>query len=103
MRDELNKLKRRKNECMIINLDSEDNPGTHWTALYIEEGKANYFDSYGMPPMQETAKYIQGLPLDCNSFSIQKPGFVICGHYCIYVLSRLSNGADFYDVLLELL
>ena len=37
-----------------------------------------------------------------NSFSIQKPDEVICGHYCIYVLYKLSSGDDFYDVLDEL-
>ena len=28
---------------------------------------------------------------------------VICGHYCIYVLYRLSNGIELYDVCDELM
>lgn len=41
-------------ECGIVNLDSKENDGTHWTA-YIKKGnKVVYFDSYGnlKPPLE---------------------------------------------------
>lgn len=43
-----------KNESGIINLDSSQNQGSHWTA-YIKKGKdILYFDSYGnlRPPIE---------------------------------------------------
>ena len=35
MRNELNESRSTKNECLIINIDHSDNPGTHWTCLFI--------------------------------------------------------------------
>ena len=36
----------------IANIDSSNQPGTHWISIAVDEsGCANYFDSYGLPPM----------------------------------------------------
>lgn len=99
MRDELNKKK--DNECMVINTDHSSNEGTHWTCLFIKKGASYYFDPYGFPPSKEVINYCDE-PRYYSSFAIQKMNEVICGHYCIYVLYRLSNGDNFYDVCFEL-
>jgi len=101
MRDELKNRKGSKNECMIINIDHSSNEGTHWTCLFIKNYIPYYFDSYGFPPTEEVKSYCQN-PGGYNSFEIQKANEVICGHYCIFVLWRLSNGYDFKDVIDEL-
>ena len=102
MRDELNrKNKITKNECLILNIDHSANEGTHWTCLFVRNSSSYYFDSYGHPPPLEIEQYCKE-PRVYNSFSIQKPNEVICGHYCIYVLSRMSNGDDYDDILDEL-
>ena len=101
MRDEMTHRHSTKNECMVINTDHSSNGGTHWTCLYIDEGKSYYFDSYGFEPTLEVKWYCKE-PRVYNSFPIQKMNQVICGHYCIYVLYRLSNGEVFYDILNEL-
>ena len=68
-----------------------------------------YFDPYGFKPTVEVEKYCtSGSASSKNSryyssFQIQKMNEVICGHYCIYVLYRLSNGVKFYDVCDELM
>ena len=100
MRDELNKnRKSSKNECLILNIDHSKNDGTHWTSLFINDGIGYYFDSYGFQPPLEVIDYCKGF---YNTFQIQRENEVICGHYCIYMLYRLSNGHDFYEVLDEL-
>jgi hypothetical protein len=102
MRDELNYLRgATKNECMIINTDHSSNKGTHWTCLFTKNGSSVYFDSYGINPSLEVEKYCKK-PRIFNTFPIQKMNEVICGHYCIYVLYKLSNGYNFYSVLDEL-
>lgn len=53
MRDTLPK-KSKTNECWIINHDSVQSTGTHWTALAKIGNKAWYFDSFGnlLPPLE---------------------------------------------------
>ena len=103
MRDELLGMKRTANECMILNLDDNSGRGTHWTCLFIKNSEAYYFDPFGMPITKELETYLEGIPTDYSSFSIQAPHEVICGHYCVYMLWRLSLGFSFYKILLELL
>ena len=103
MRDELKNRKVTKNECMIINLDESRNQGTHWTSLFIKNKIPYYFDSYGFPPPEEVKRYYSADSRYYNSFEIQKVNEVICGHYSIYVLYKLSNGFMFEDILDELL
>ena len=105
MRDELNGKKASHNECMVINIDHSSNEGTHWTCIFIKNGVSFYFDSYGFPPPFEVLKYCKrgyGQTVKTSSFPIQKINQIICGHFCIYVLYRLSNGGDFYEILDEL-
>lgn len=102
MRDELNN-KCGKNECLVLNIDSSFNDGTHWTCLFIRDNVCYYFDSYGFPPPKEVERYCsQQTHRYHNTFKIQKPDQVICGHFSIYVLYKLSNGSDFDSVLDEL-
>ena len=110
MRDELQNTKATPNECMVVNTDHSSNEGTHWTCLFIQNGSSFYFDPYGFKPTIEVEKYCTSGSASSskksryyNSFQIQKMNEVICGHYCIYVLYRLSNGIEFYDVCDELM
>lgn len=103
MRDELKRNAAKSDECLILNIDESSNNGTHWTCLFIKKGICYYFDSFGFPPPSEVYQYCKKYTdRNYNTFRIQKPGEVICGHYCIYMLHRLSNGFKFYDVLDEL-
>ena len=37
----------------IANVDTSDKPGSHWIAFYFtEEKEGEFFDSYGLPPIQ---------------------------------------------------
>jgi hypothetical protein len=101
MRDELNKLTRQDNECMVINTDHSRNNGTHWTSLFVKNGTSFYFDPFGFPPLKELNSYCKE-PRYFSSFPIQRFNEVLCGHYCIYILHRLNSGDDFYDICLEL-
>jgi hypothetical protein len=103
MRDELNKNRKSTNdECLILNIDHSNNNGTHWTCLFIKNGVSYYFDSFGFEPPAEVLDYCKGKERYFSSFKIQENNEVICGHYCIYVLYKLSHGFDFYDILDEL-
>ena len=38
---------------LIINTDNSDMPGEHWVAIFKNNNKVEYFDSFGLPPLQE--------------------------------------------------
>src|SRR5271165_2232588 len=79
---------RQASSCMILNLDDNKGPGTHWTSLYIKNNQALYFDPFGFKYTDELQTYLDRIPTYYNTFAIQKPDEVICGHYCIYMLWR---------------
>jgi len=101
MRNEL-KGKGNPNESLIVNMDDSTSNGTHWTSLFINENDSYYFDSFGLPPPKEVISYCPDNTRYYNTFKIQKPEEVICGHYCIYIIYMLSNNYKFYDILKEL-
>lgn len=79
------------NERGIINLDSINGPGTHWTA-YIKKGKnVEYFDSFGnLRPSLEIVKYFNsldnGVNIKYNDKSYQSYNSSNCGHLCLKFL-----------------
>jgi hypothetical protein len=85
----------------ILNHDNSRGDGTHWTAWYVagqaREGDNNnkiYFDSYGIDPPLELIKYL-GPSIYCSTESIQPIDTVVCGHLCLYVLKKLSDGMEY--------
>ena len=108
MRDELNDVPFTENGSFILNTDSSDNDGTHWTCLYItnvniKDGSCIYFDPYGLPPPTEVLEFCKSASDRIySSFPIQNLNSVLCGHFSAYVLLRLNDGVDFFEVLEEL-
>ena len=100
LRDTLPK-KPRKNECGILNLDDSNGSGSHW-CFFSKRGKEQlYFDSYGLPPPTELLEYLKG-PVLYNSERIQPDNEVFCGHLCLYVLKKLSEGHEFQTIINDL-
>jgi len=89
-------------ESLIINLDDCEGPGTHWVCLYNKGSHSKYCDSFGYPPPYQVQRYCSGRDSYYNSFKIQKPDTVLCGHYCIFILYQLNQGIPFEDILHEL-
>jgi hypothetical protein len=88
-------------ECGILNLDSVDGDGTHWTCWWKNKNKKYYFDSYGFDPPKELRRYLKNKIL-CSTFQVQKLGTSICGHLCVYVLLQLDKGKNFEDIIFDL-
>jgi len=104
MREEILNEEPKANECFVYNIDSQDNPGTHWTCSFIKNNNCWYFDSYGFQPPLEFLTYTKNVKNRWyNTFKIQSSDEVICGHYCLYVLFHLSKNVSFFDILFSLL
>lgn len=89
MRDDLPTEKPWKNECMVINIDSIKNSGTHWICFVKCHQIVLYYDSYAKlaPPLE----LIQYLGSDCkiyyNTMRCQTFDDTFqCGHYCLHFL-----------------
>lgn len=89
-----------KTECGVINLDSIFSSGFHWCAYYRNENNALYFDSYGdVNPPKELVKYLNVSNLEYNTDRIQTyTDPPMCGHLCLEVLRRISNGENLKNI-----
>ena len=95
-------------ECGVVNLDSNNGDGTHWVAYKIDKNQfsidrdqAVYFDSFGLDPPRELVRYLS-CPIRTQTFQLQGPNDVICGHLCLLVLKELAAGRKFEDIILKL-
>jgi hypothetical protein len=75
-----------KPAIIIVNLDKHYMPGSHWVALCFSDfGYAEYFDSYGIPPIRlEIIAYLQchSISWKFNRHRLQGLTSKVCGHYC---------------------
>lgn len=87
MRNELPRRSFQK-ECGVINLDSSENPGTHWVAYVKLNDYVEYFDSYGnLKPPKEFVKYA-GSNINYNYTNVQGNNSYKCGHHCLRFLTE---------------
>jgi hypothetical protein len=100
---------------VIFNLDDHDEPGSHWTAMYVElepccrkVPSMYYFDSIGSKPpkeikelvdkLQEQYNSIKGTTMDFLYNDIQhQKGNTECGIYCLHFLETMLKGVDFEE------
>ena len=74
-----------KKGVYIINLDEDENIGTHWIALFVKPKYTVYFDSFGVEHIpKEINKFIGIKEIKANIFRIQAYDSII------FVLSLLT-------------
>jgi hypothetical protein len=87
----------RRPALMVINTDPVHQPGTHWTAVYIDkEGYGEHFDSLGQPPNKTVEGYMKRY---CRRWIISERQLQTlisryCGHYCVFYCCYRSIGYD---------
>jgi hypothetical protein len=83
---------------VVINTDKACDPGEHWVAIYMNKKTAEYFDSFGLPPMHkdiiEFLDRISPNGWQHNSITYQSLYTDTCGNYCVYFLASRFNGDD---------
>lgn len=74
-------------ETGIVNMDLQENPGTHWVCYIKRKSNILYFDPLGkISPPLELLYYFAGNTVCYNRKSHQSPGTVNCGHLCLHFL-----------------
>ena len=108
MVDELCKIKvdkllkkKKKKIGIIFNLDKHDEPGSHWTALFVDTDRKGlfYFDSYGIYPEKEILALIIKLQQQYKNIGLDMKvqtnktrhqyKFSECGMYCIHFIIKM--------------
>lgn len=95
---------------IIFNLDKHDEPGSHWICAFVDYPKksAYYFDSYGLPPPPEVARFLekckeQGCDtILYNDIRHQRKDSE-CGMYCLYVIICLLKGRSFQAICTDII
>ena len=85
-----------KPRLLVVNTDPASQPGRHWVCICVENGRGEYFDSFGPPP---TAHFERYLNRHCSSWTfnqrqLQSVISRFCGHYCIYYCMLRCRGLD---------
>jgi len=77
---------------LVCNTDPSDKPGRHWIAIYIENGRGNFFD-FGRRPNVDFERYVNRhcVYWNFNDKQIQSVVSKFCGYYCIYFCIHRSS------------
>jgi len=91
----------KKDECGIINLDTQIGPGTHWVAYRNGKNEAEYFDSFGLTLPSEIQKYLSTSrkQIFYSGDEIQELDSVLCGYWCLYYLLERQKGVPMLNVI----
>ena len=75
--------------------------GSHWVATFVENGKINYFDSFGLLPFQEIVDHAKkkNLTLVHQNDQIQDLNTTTCGYFCLYFLNEMNKGSSYFNLL----
>lgn len=108
MRDELKNIKPNKIESGVLNLDTSENQGTHWTCWIKNNNLILYFDSFGLVPPLEIINFFKKSDdykgVYYNNTIVQPDNTVICGHLCLYIINnKPRNISSFKSLILNLL
>ena len=93
IRDKLAAAKYFAAASCIVNTSEQNEKGEHWIAIHINNsGRAEYFDSYGLPPIQRGVKqlcYSLATEYDWNDQPVQDimdQSSVACGYHALFYL-----------------
>jgi len=93
----------RAGQSLIVNLQDSTQGGSHWVCVAVLPRHVLYFCPFGGAPdprvlaMMERSRGRRSIINTTSQYQHSDSGS--CGHFCVYVLRRLSEGVSLYDVL----
>ena len=85
-------------KSMIINTDKATKTGDHWLGLVLTEKKCFYFDSFGLPLIDETIiKYLHSFYkiVTYSNVCIQDVTSNKCGEFCIVFVKHVKSKSTY--------
>ena len=101
--DELPYFPQRLPASLIVNTDTSTGSGSHWVALVLEKNKCFYFDSFGVPIVEDHIFKFLGSHYKVATFSdvcIQHIKSDKCGEFCILFVKHVKSQTT-YDKFLS--
>ena len=97
-------------ECGVVNLNTSHQPGSHWVCYHKDPQCRIYFDSFGQITPMEIQKYLKTTQefeedksvIQRNTDIVQAINSTNCGQLCLMVLTLLSKGLNFQQVITAL-
>ena len=96
--DDLPSFPKKLPASLIINTHKKNQPGEHWLAIVLTKHKCFYFDSFGVPIMEETiVSYLQQKyqKVTINNECIQHFNSTSCGLFCIAFIKHVKSKPSF--------
>ena len=82
--------------CFVVNSAPSWHPGTHWTAVYLDNGSMEHFCSFGIDAPEKLAD-LMGCHYQRNTRRLQTTTSDLCGEYCILYLLCRCRGYSLQD------
>ena len=102
--DELPPFPQRLPASIIVNTNISTEIGDHWLALVLDEGECFYFDSFGLPILEETLiKYLEPYysSVTYSDLCIQHIESDKCGEFCILFVKHFKSNNIYENILLQ--
>jgi hypothetical protein len=83
---------------LIINTHKSSNSGEHWLALVVTRKKCFYFDSFGLPILEEAITEYLNPHYDVVTYSdicIQDDESDKCGQFCISFVTKVKSKSTY--------
>jgi len=86
---------------LVCNTGPSYKPGPHWIAIYIEDGRGEFFDSFGHRPNIDFERYMTRycVSWNFNNRQIQSIISKFYGYYCVYFCVHRSRGIDMCKIV----
>ena len=97
-RDKLPRVNIQRPTAYVINTDHSTGRGLHWVCVWFDgQGRAEYFDSFGLPPVHPSIKHF--IVRNCiyyryNQRLLQSLTSSACGLYAVYYILMKSRGSS---------
>ena len=83
---------------MVVNTDKSGGKGEHWVAVYMGDDCCCYFDSLGLPLLEEELHQFLGRyykTATYNKTPIQHWSSVLCGYFCVLFVKCVDSVESF--------
>jgi len=86
---------------LVCNPDASHQPGSHWICISVEDGRGEFFDSFGRRPNEKFERYLNRYCYSWtfNDRQLQSIVSKFCGHYCICYCMLRSRGIDMRKIV----
>lgn len=89
----------KKYAAYVVNTDKTGLPGRHWVALFVDNYKLEYFDSYGQPPLTKFNYFLKDRRYTYNNEQLQSVISTACGQYVIYYILQRCKRVSMQDIV----